>query len=56
MHDTVNHSEEFKSETGYNTNAIEGVWGIIYPVLMHSDCTGGDLAGLLKFISNLINI
>ena len=29
QHDTVNHSTEFKSETGCCTNTIEGLWGNI---------------------------
>ena len=27
VHDTVNHTEEFKSKTGCCTNTIEGLWG-----------------------------
>ena len=27
VHDTVNHSKEFKSESGCCTNTIEGLWG-----------------------------
>ena len=28
-HDTVNHSEEFVSNTGCCTNTIEGLWGLV---------------------------